>query len=184
MSKCSDCSHARSWLWWLLLPLCCERHEQPPRFGMVELFALFSDRRGAWRYWGCDWQYRGTLDFFSLVYDHTRKTHHITLLKKQGARFRAPDLHLSGAQFTTESVDSTSGQLWTSASVVTDAFFTALNLTSSNRNFVEVAGGGYGEVVGLRYTHAYWVKWNSESSNARTLFRGRTDRWAQLQAGT
>ena len=32
--------------------------------------------------------------------------------------------------------------------------------------------------------HRYWVKWNSESSNARTLFRGRTDQWAQLQAGT
>ena len=32
--------------------------------------------------------------------------------------------------------------------------------------------------------HRYWVKWNSESSNARTLFRGRTDRWAQLQAST
>ena len=55
MSKCSDCSHAWSWLWWLLLPFCCERHEQPPWLGMVELFALFSGRRGAWRFWGCDW---------------------------------------------------------------------------------------------------------------------------------
>lgn len=97
----------------------------------------------------------------------------------QGARFPTPDLHLSGAQFATESVDSTSRQGWTTAPVVTDAFFTALNLTS---NFIEVAGGGYGEVVGLRYTHAYWVKWNSDSSNARTLFRGRTDQWAQIQA--
>ena len=87
-------------------------------------------------------------------HDHTRKSHHIQILK-QGARFRSPDLHLSGAQFATESVDTTSGQLWTGASVVTDAFFTALDLTSSN--FIEVAGGGYGEVVGLRYTHAYVV---------------------------
>jgi hypothetical protein len=77
-------------------------------------------------------------------------------------------------------------QDWTDAPIVTDAFFTALNLTSSSTasGYVEVANGGYGQVVGLRYTQAYWVKWDLDSTNAKTLFRGKTDHWAQVQAST